>query len=237
MKRTRCSLDVGRVLLNAAQEAGRKHPFLLVLAGTPNLEGRLNAMGVSFWDRAHQLRDRPTREMWRRPRRSDAPSRPKGSGCPETCSPRWPEKVSVIPTSCSFWATRSGAAPFPIRLDRREVTHSALERRPQADFETDAGRVLCPPSSRNSPPDDSSRSAAPSRRRFTSGRAVLNRTELERRHRRRVRHSRPRPRTRWADALETLRDLGYVWRVEARPEWEPGIPSLLDYIREHAAIP
>ena len=34
--------------------------------------------------------------------------------------------------------------------------------------------------------------------------------------------------------LETLRDLGFVWRVEARTEWEPGIPSLLAYAREHA---
>ena len=35
-------------------------------------------------------------------------------------------------------------------------------------------------------------------------------------------------------ALATLRNLGYVWRVEALPEWEPGIPSLMDYVREHA---
>ncbi len=55
--------DVGRVLLNAAQEAGRKHPFLLVLAGTPNLEAHLNAMEVSFWDRAHPSH-RPSRRGW-----------------------------------------------------------------------------------------------------------------------------------------------------------------------------
>ena len=65
-------LGVGRTLLNAAQEVGTERPCLLVLAGTPNLEGRLNAMGASFWDRAEILRigrldDEATREALRRP--------------------------------------------------------------------------------------------------------------------------------------------------------------------------
>ena len=35
------------------------------------------------------------------------------------------------------------------------------------------------------------------------------------------------------DAAErTLRQLGYVWRVGT--VWEPGIPSLMDYVSEHA---
>ena len=29
-----------------------------------------------------------------------------------------------------------------------------------------------------------------------------------------------------AGSLGTLRDLGYIWRIEALPDWEPGIPSL-----------
>ncbi len=37
-----------------------------------------------------------------------------------------------------------------------------------------------------------------------------------------------------AEAKNTLRDLGYVWRTETRPLWEPGIPSLMDYVRVHA---
>ncbi len=35
-------------------------------------------------------------------------------------------------------------------------------------------------------------------------------------------------------AAEVLSDLGFVWRARARPEWEPGIPSLVDYVREFA---
>ena len=37
-----------------------------------------------------------------------------------------------------------------------------------------------------------------------------------------------------AAARDALRDLGYVWRPEASPRWEPGIPSLMDYVREYA---
>lgn len=48
--------DVGHALLNASQEVGGETPFLLVLAGTPDLEDRLDGMRVSFWDRAAKLR-------------------------------------------------------------------------------------------------------------------------------------------------------------------------------------
>ncbi|MXW34233.1 MAG: hypothetical protein F4Z60_00960 [Chloroflexi bacterium] len=37
-------------------------------------------------------------------------------------------------------------------------------------------------------------------------------------------------------AKDLLRNVGYVWRPEAKPVWEPGIPSLMDYVREHAPV-
>lgn len=33
------------------------------------------------------------------------------------------------------------------------------------------------------------------------------------------------------DALSRLR---FIWAVAAHPEWEPGIPSLMDYVSKHA---
>lgn len=47
--------EVGCALLNAAQRAENQAPFLLVLAGTPNLESALNAMNTTFWTRARVL--------------------------------------------------------------------------------------------------------------------------------------------------------------------------------------
>ena len=37
-----------------------------------------------------------------------------------------------------------------------------------------------------------------------------------------------------ADALEHL---GFVWGTKGVPAWEPGIPSLMDYILKHTAAP
>ncbi len=47
--------DVGADLLNAAQIASSHAPFLLVLAGTPDIEDALNAMRATFWDRSLRL--------------------------------------------------------------------------------------------------------------------------------------------------------------------------------------
>lgn len=46
---------VGRSLLNAAQEAASRAPFLLVLAGTPDLEDVLDGMSATFWSRCLPL--------------------------------------------------------------------------------------------------------------------------------------------------------------------------------------
>ena len=43
--------EVGSALLNASQQMRMRAPFLLVLAGTPGLRGRLNSMDASFWGR------------------------------------------------------------------------------------------------------------------------------------------------------------------------------------------
>lgn len=38
-------------------------------------------------------------------------------------------------------------------------------------------------------------------------------------------------------AAESLEHLGFVWQIKGAPFWEPGIPSLMDYIREYAPTP
>ena len=48
--------EVGQALLNAGQFSARKLPFLLVLAGTPDLPKRLRNMNASFWARGTQIR-------------------------------------------------------------------------------------------------------------------------------------------------------------------------------------
>ena len=47
--------DVGETLLNEAQIVASKSPFLLVLAGTPDLKDALSAMHATFWDRSLKM--------------------------------------------------------------------------------------------------------------------------------------------------------------------------------------
>ena len=48
--------EVGRALLNASQQVRDEAPFLLVLAGTPGLPAHLGAMNASFWSRLDEGR-------------------------------------------------------------------------------------------------------------------------------------------------------------------------------------
>ena len=55
--------ELGGELLDASQQVARRLPFLLVLAGTPNLPSNLARMSASFWNRARQVRvGRPSEE-------------------------------------------------------------------------------------------------------------------------------------------------------------------------------
>ena len=46
--------EIGCALLNVSQQVGRELPFLLVLAGTPELRSRLGALNATFWNRAER---------------------------------------------------------------------------------------------------------------------------------------------------------------------------------------
>lgn len=219
-------LDVGRVLLNAAQEAGRKHPFLLVLAGTPNLEGRLNAMGVSFWDRARLLRigrlgEREAKEALRRPF--------EASG------------NRVDDEALAEMARLSHGYPFFVQLLGREVwAEAAAPSRSGALTTATVARAE---------PRFEHRKRDYYRQRYReleergllkAGQAVaeafaqhpiLDTTSL----RRAIETAPPdRDPAEVADAQRALADLGFIWGTSPNPGWEPGIPSLMDYVREHA---
>lgn len=45
----------GQALLNTAQEISVEAPFLLILAGTPNLYDKLNSLSATFWERCQPI--------------------------------------------------------------------------------------------------------------------------------------------------------------------------------------
>ena len=47
--------EVGHALLNASQSVTASSPFLLVMAGTPELQAHLNRLLAAFWNRSRQI--------------------------------------------------------------------------------------------------------------------------------------------------------------------------------------
>ena len=47
--------EVGHALLTASQSVAAASPFLLVMAGTPELQAHLNTLFATFWNRAEQI--------------------------------------------------------------------------------------------------------------------------------------------------------------------------------------
>lgn len=221
-------LEVGRALLNAAQQVGSKAPFLLVLAGTPNLEGRLNAMGASFWNRAEQirvgrLREAATVEAFRRPFEQEAIAvTDEALGELVRESQRYPYFIQLL--GQAVWREQQ-ASPREVRT----VSPSGVEKaRPR--FERVRGEYYAQRFEELTRHGllGVGRAVADGFRR----REVLERGELEGAIRAGLGDAAgpERERAAWQELL----DLGFLWRVEARPEWEPGIPSLMDYVRQHA---
>ena len=218
-------LEVGRELLQSSQEVGRRPPFLLVLAGTPNLRGHLGAMGASFWSRARRLRigrldEAATAEAFRRPfAEARLPLRKEALQRLVHESQGYPFFIQLLGEAA--WA-RAAAGAGAVSLAAVEAALSEFEETKGEYYlerldELRKGQIL-----------PVGRAVAEA----FEGRSVLGDRELARAVADGLGGGAE------ADSLErvtdTLRDLGYIWRVKARPEWEPGIPSLMDYIRRFA---
>ena len=220
--------EVGRELLNASQEVGRDLPFLLVLAGTPNLQSHLGQMGASFWNRAEQVRvgrlsGRAAAEALRLPFEQEGIAFGRDALAAMVAeSQHYPYFVQLLGRAVWGRVAELPAAPREVTPDALASARPEFERRREAYYRhrhEELGR----------------------RRLLGVGRAVaaafldrpvLSEPELERAIRHGLREAADPERT--DRAREALCDLGYIWGRETRPEWEPGIPSLMDYIREHA---
>lgn len=221
-------LSVGRALLNASQYVGTRHPFLLVLAGTPNLQGHLNRMGASFWNRAEQIRVGRLGEA----AAAEALRRPFEDG-----------GISCCGEALAAMVRESQGYPYFVQLLGRAVWREAV-RRPEGrrTVTTEALAAAHPEFERTKREYYVHRVEELRKRRLFrvglavadafAGREVLDVAQFE--------GAIAGGLGKGADAdaadraAEVLGDLGYVWRVEGRLAWEPGIPSLMDYVREQA---
>ena len=221
--------EVGCALLNAAQRVGSSAPFLLVLAGAPNLRSHLSTMGASFWGRGRKFR------IGRLDERAAAEAIGK---------PLEAEDLAITEEALEHIVRESEGYPFFVQLWgeavwKRAVAKSgervAVEdvRACQAGFdeqrkvfhrdrcgELERLRLLQP-----------ARAVAEA---FES-RPVITDFELEAAIRRGSGEASGHDEV--AAAEDRFHNLGFVWCAQPRPVVEPGLPGLMDYLLRSASAP
>ena len=220
--------EVGQWLLNAAQTAGRRAPFLLVLAGTPDLRARLSEMEASFWNRAEQLPlgrldEGAAGEAIRRPLAEE------GIGVEEEALARMVGESHGYPFFVQLWGRaawrrvrRAGAGTGPVTMAVVEEASGEFETR-RNRYYSDRYREL------------KKRDLLPAARAVAAAfrdEARLSDAALDRAL---ERSGGDGPGI--AEAAEALEHLGFVWQARGTLSWEPGIPSLMDFILENAPPP
>lgn len=216
--------SLGRALLNSSQSVRAEAPFLLVLAGTPNLEGRFNAMGATFWDRAEhlgigRLDAVASADALIKPMESQGSRMaPEALECVVAESQHYPYFIQIWGES--IWRkTREAQASL---ID----AHLVADARPHFESRKTKyyGNRYVELSEEGLLP-----AAVAVANAFRGG--VLTDIELQRaidEARSEMRFDDP-----GAVALR-LRELGYIWRPPGQIDWEPGIPSLMSFILDAA---
>ena len=217
--------EVGGLLLNAAQVAGRRAPFLLVLAGTPDLRSRLSRIGASFWSRSKQiplgrLNDAATAAAIR------LPLERAGVEVEDAALTRIVEASHGYPYFVQVWGSAVWEEIHEAMDDDRRLDANIVDAA-TTTFETDRHTYAL-----DRYEELRVRSLLPAARAVAAAFAAaetITDPELDDTLDEAATTDGP-PR---AEIEETLRHLRYIWRSGGIPRWEPGIPSLMDFILEY----
>ena len=217
--------EIGHVLLNAAQTVCAEAPFLLVMAGTPGLPQHLNTMSATFWSRAEKLGigrldEAATAAAIERPLAAQTPS----INCTASAIADVVSASQCYPYFVQLWGAALWRARGPEPIDRRTVAGAAhAVAVDQSAYYQHRFHEL----ERHELLDVAARLAIAFAGQPTLPRPALNTAIADRL---------PPAAATTADVLrcrDQLTDLGYVWNPPAAGDaWHPGIPSLMDYVRE-----
>ena len=218
-------LDVGRALLNVSQRVRAEAPFLLILAGTPNLVDRLALMGASFWDRSKRLdigRLDPAASF-------EALAKPLeehgGVVAPDALdsvvaeSQLYPYFIQVW--GDALWAELRERGSTTVDADIVAAAEPRFhERRDEyyANRYRELRREGCLPVA--------SAVARAFARQTSNENPTLTDEELDHA----VGAALPSADRSAQKAAARLRELGYIWQPSGKIDWEPGIPSLMGYV-------
>ena len=225
LTRRTCWTSTWAAICSISVRSCSRAPFLLVLAGTPNLPTHLNRMDTSFWSRAEQLGvGRLTEEASR-----DA-----------LLIPLAKHRVTVAPEVLAPVLAESQGYPFFLQL-----WGAALWRQLQASGAT----TLTPAHVAAARPDFDRRRAVYHETRFREletrelvsvAAAFANRSELPDATLRAALGAAVLDATgalRVQTGLDAPADLGYIWRPPTARDWTPGIPSLMGYVQAATGPP
>ena len=215
--------DIGRALLNASQKVRDKAPFLLVLAGTPGLSEHLDSMSATFWSRCEQLGiGRLSRAAT-----AEALTGPADkTGASLLRLNREALDTVVTESQCypyfiqlwgeALWEQAQEVGPAPLHRAAVDRARPAVVKRQERYYqhryaELDNRDLL---------------EAAVAVASAFDGRRTLGHHQLNQAVTVAV-----ADKVRMKDTRRALRELGYIWQAPGRRDWEPGIPSLMDYVR------
>lgn len=219
--------EIGQVLLNASQSVCAEAPFLLVLAGTPGLHHHLNTMSATFWSRAEKLGikrldERAAAVALERPLAAQTP--------PIACSADALGEAVAASQGYPYFVQLWGAALWEsvraggtAEVDEAVVAAAApAVGRSQSAYYQDRYQEL--------EREELIGVAAGVAEAF-AGQGSLRRKALNDA----IATALPEGRDGTTEVLQCrdrLSDLGYVWNPpDADDAWQPGIPSLMDYVK------
>lgn len=224
------SAEVGPLLVNAARRAGPRAPFLLLLAGTPDLLDRFRRSGVSLSDSADlhplgRLDSEATTEAIRRPLAAD------GIEIGPDALDRIVRESDGYPYFVQLWGHAVWKRAVPSPDGGRRITTAVVDEAAR-EFEATRNRYFL---ERFDELDDAG--LLPAAREVALGfreKEQLSDTAFDEAVRRATTKGAGPDGTAGA---RTLEHLGLVWQADTAPVWEPGIPSLMDYILKYAPAP
>ena len=220
--------EVGNALLNASQSVAVASPFLLVMAGTPELQAHLNSLSATFWNRARQLGIGRLSE--------DASAAAVANPLAEL-NP----SISFIDAALEWVVSESQCYPYFLQLWGDALWRAATDARTTCIDDAVVAAAK--------PVFDLERSIYYEDRRDELKRQGLlevaarlapafqeNATLSERELDAAIAAALPAGASSH-DTLQCQRNLanvGYVWKAPgAGSVWQPGIPSLMDYVEAH----
>ena len=221
--------NVGKRLLNVSEVVRNEGaPFLLVMAGTPNLRRRLGRMNASFWNRAEKL--------------GIGRLTPAATGS-ALAKPLADLGIDIEPEALTAVVADSQCYPYFIQVWGRALCQAMVadktfrvspdivrRARPEveeqrADYYVDRYREM--------QDADLLPAAVALGRLYAAGSGEHDEQTI----RQALQDAGAAPDETTAKRLVSeLSDLGYLWQTPASTLWEPGIPSLVDYMLTTAPI-